>query len=393
MERIDPFDFDTVIDRRHTSSEKWDKYQDPEVLPLWLADMDFRSPPAVIEALHRRVDHGVFGYTHASSDVVDVIQETLAVSYGWKIEAEWIVWLPGLVTGLNVSCRATGEDGDVVATCVPVYPPFLSAPRDSRRQLVTVPMVQDTGRWIFDWDRLEQALTRRTRLFLLCNPQNPCGRVFTREELTNLAEICVRHDLIICSDEIHCGLLLDQDKPHIPTAMLDPEIAAATITLMAPSKTYNLPGLGIGFAIISNPDLRSRFRRAMSGIVPGVNSMAYTAALAAYKDGGTWLDALLSYLGQNRDLVEESVANIPGLSMAHVEATYLAWIDARSLEVDDPAVFFEKAGVGLGAGQYFGMPGFVRFSFASPRIVVQEALARMRRAAELHVSEKSVLSG
>ena len=382
MESIDPFDFDTLIDRRHTSSEKWDKYGDPEVMPQWLADMDFRSPPAVMEALHRRVDHGVFGYTHASTELQEVIQETLAVSYGWKIEAEWIVWLPGLVTGLNVACRAAGQDGDAVATCVPVYPPFLSAPSHFRRELVTVPMIQDSGRWIFNFDRLDKALPDRTRMFLLCNPQNPCGRVFTRQELTDLAEICTKHDLIICSDEIHCGLVLDEGKSHVPTATLDPDIASRTITLMAPSKTYNLPGLGFGYAIISDSKLRSRFRKSMAGIVPGVNAMAYTAALAAYKHGAPWLDALLPYLRTNRDLVEESVARMPGLSMTHVEATYMAWIDARPLGLEDPAAFFERAGLGLGAGHVFGMSGFVRFSFASPLKLVQEALARMRGAAE-----------
>jgi cysteine-S-conjugate beta-lyase len=242
-------------------------------------------------------------------------------------------------------------------------------------------MAQDSGRWGFDLDRLESALTDRTRLLLLCAPHNPCGRVFTRQELINVAEICARHDVILCSDEIHCGLVLDDDRIHIPAATLDPDIASRTITLMAPSKTYNLPGLGLGFAIISEPQIRSRFKKSMAGIVPGVSALAYTAALAAYRDGGPWLEALLSYLKANRTLVEETVARIPGLSVTHVEATYLAWIDARRMEMDDPAAFFLQAGVGLGPGNLFGMPGFVRLSFASPRILLEEALLRMRHAA------------
>lgn len=381
MGNVNLFDFGTVIDRRDTSSEKWDKYGADDVIPLWLADMDFRSPPPVIKALHQRVDHGVFGYTHAPAELVEVVQEMLLASYRWKIEAEWLVWLPGLVTGLNVACRAVGVDGDAVATCVPVYPPFLSAPSHSRREIVTVPMAQDSGRWVFDLDRLESALTDRTRLFLLCTPHNPCGRVFTRQELVNVAELCAKHDVILCSDEIHCDLVLDDDRIHIPTATIDPDIASRTITLMAPSKTYNLPGLGLGFAIISEPQLRSRFKKSMAGIVPWVNALAYTAALAAYRDGGAWLKALLSYLKANRALVEEAVARIPGLSVTHVEATYLAWIDARRMGLDDPAAFFQQAGVGLGPGGLFGMPGFVRLSFASPRILLEEALLRMRHAA------------
>jgi cystathionine beta-lyase len=319
---------------------------------------------------------------------VEAVQDMLLVSFGWKIEAEWIVWLPGIVTGLNVACRAIGEDGDTVATCVPVYPPFLSAPSNSRREIVTVPMARDSDRWCFDLDRLESALTDRTRLFLLCSPHNPCGRVFSTQELVDVVEVCAKHDVTLCSDEIHCGLVLDDDKIHVPTATLDPDIASRTITLMAPSKTYNLPGLGIGFAIISEPELRSRFKKSMAGIVPWVNALAYPAALAAYRDGGPWLEALLSYLKANRDLVEESVAHMPGLSMTHVEATYLAWIDARCAKLDDPAAFFVEAGVGLGPGNLFGMPGFVRLSFASPRLLLEEALLRMRHAAEQLASRR-----
>lgn len=386
MEQVESSLFDTPIDRHGTASEKWDRYGGRNVIPLWLADMDFKSPTPVLAALHKRVDHGVFGYTRAPKELVETLQESLLRSYGWEIEPEWIVWLPGLVTGLNVACRAVGSDGDLVATSVPTYPPFLSAPRYSRKQIVTVPMIQDSGRWRFDMDRLNSALTPRTSLFLLCSPHNPCGRVFTSEELLDLAMLCERHGAVICSDEIHCDLVLDQTVRHIPTATLAPEIASRTITLMSPSKTYNLPGLGIGFAIISSLELRARFKKAMAGIVPGVNALAFTAALAAYRDGAEWLEALLYYLRRNRDFVQEVVGKIPGLSMCHVEATYLAWLDARSMGLADPARFFERAGVGLGSGDLFGMPGFVRLSFGSPRTLVAEALARMRTAAEAWTS-------
>ena len=374
------FDFDTPIDRHDTASLKWAKYEGRDIIPMWVADMDFRSPPAVIEALHQRVAHGVFGYTTALEELIETIISTLQRDYGWEIESDWIVWLPGLVTGLSVTCRAIGDDGDDVLTTVPVYPPFLSAPKYSRRNLLTVPLAEVDGRWVFDFDRLESAITPRTRLFILCNPHNPAGRVFNREEISALVEICRKHDIIICSDEIHCGLVLDEDKNHLPTATLSAEIADRTITLMAPSKTFNVPGLGCSFAIISNPELRKSFRRAASGIVPFVNALGYTAALAAYRDSAQWHRELLNYLRDNRNMVEHSIAEIPGLYMNHVEATYLAWIDMRSSGIQDPLKFFEDAGVGLSDGAQFDGPGFLRLNFGCPRSTLGEALERMQKA-------------
>jgi cystathionine beta-lyase len=373
-------DFSVPVDRRGTSSLKWDRYGNRDVIPLWVADMDFHSSPAVLQALHSRVEHGVFGYTLPPEELLKVILSMLGRDYGWKVDPEWIVWLPGLVSGLNVACRAVGEDRDDVLTAVPVYPPFLSAPGHSRRNLVTVDLAEENGRWTFDFERLEAAVTPQTRVFILCNPHNPVGRVFTRDELSTLAAICEKHDIIICSDEIHCALILDEDKPHIPTATLGPEISRRTITLMAPSKTYNLPGFGCSFAVISDDMLRRRFKRAMAGIVPEVNALGYTAALAAYRDSGEWLAALLTYLRGNRDLVESSIRDIPGLSMPHVEATYLAWIETRETGLSDPAGFFEDAGVGLWDGRDFGGSRAVRLNFACHRGLLAEALRRMARA-------------
>jgi cystathionine beta-lyase len=344
--------------------------------------MDFRSPPAVLDALVERIEHGVFGYTAPSHALVETIVSMLDELYAWKVEPKWLVWLPGLVTGINVSCRAVGGDDDEVITAVPVYPPFLTAPEFSRRNLVTVPLSEADDEWQFDLDRFERAITSRTRLFLLCSPHNPTGRIFTADELAALAQVCARHDVVICSDEIHCGLLLDQDKKHIPTATLSPDVARATITLMAPSKTFNLPGLGCSFAIIPDRDLRRGFVKAMAGIVPHVNTLGYTATLAAYRDSHRWHEQLLEYLRANRELVEETIRGIPGLAMKHVEATYLAWIDARALGLDDPATFFEGAGVGLSHGKDFGGPGFVRLNFGCRRATLEEALSRMARAVD-----------
>jgi cysteine-S-conjugate beta-lyase len=377
------FDFDTVIDRCGTGSEKWEKYAGKDILPMWVADMDFRSPPAVLEGLRRRTEHGVFGYTKASAEVIDAVVDMLERDFGWKIDPAWLVWLPGLVSGLNVTCRSVGEAGDDVLTLVPVYPPFLSAPRFSGRGLVRVPMHENANRWGIDFNRLEAALTPRTRLFMLCNPHNPVGRVFDLAELQQLAEWSLRHGVIVCADEIHCGLVLDPEKRHIPFATLGAEVAESTITLMAPSKTFNLAGLGCSFAIIPSESLRRGFVQAKAGIVPMLNPYGYLAAEAAYRDCEEWRRALIDYLRGNRDALAEALKRWPGgLSMAPVEGTYLAWIDIRQAGLDEPVRFFEAAGVGLQDGREFDGPGFVRLNFGCPRSVLNEALARMGRALE-----------
>ncbi len=373
-------DFDQIIDRSGTSSEKWERYRNRDVIPLWVADMDFRSPQAVIDALHARVGHGVFGYTLPPGELHDVVRRMLRQDFDWKVGHDWIVWLPGLVAGLNLACRAVGGEGDEVLVPIPVYPPFMSAPRHGRRTAVTVPLSVRSGRRTFDFEALERAVTRRTRLLLLCNPHNPVGRAYDREELDQVARLCERYDLVICSDEIHSGLLLDTDRRHIPIATISPETACRTITLMAPSKTFNIPGLGCAFAVVPDPELRSRFIEAMAGTVPPVNTLGYTAALAAYCHGDAWQRELLTYLRGNRDLVAQEIALMPGLSMDRVEATYLAWIDARETGLDDPSAFFEQAGVGLSDGALFGGAGFVRLNFGCPRPLLREALGRMRRA-------------
>lgn len=374
------YDFDLPPERRGTSSQKWERYAGRDVLPLWVADMDFAAPAAVLQALHERIDHGVFGYGNPPDSLVEAVQSALYRDFDWQIEADWIVWLPGLVTGLNVACRAVGELGDGVLTATPVYPPFFSAPRNAGRHIVAAPLVRHQGRWEWDWDGLEGALKPDTRLLLLCNPHNPVGRVFCRDELLRLWEIAERHDLVVCSDEIHCGLVLDPTCRHLPFAALDQIAARRSITLMAPSKTWNVPGLGCAFAVIPDASLRRRFELAMRGIVPHVNVLGFTAAEAAYRYGEPWRQALLDYLRGNAARVLEVVKLLPGLHTTSVEATYLAWIDARDLGVPDPTVFFEAAGVGLSNGRDFGAPGFVRLNFGCARGLLEQALARMHSA-------------
>ncbi len=374
------YDFDTPVDRRGTGSEKWDKYRGKDVLPLWVADMDFTSPPEIIRALRQRVEHGVFGYGAPPAELAPAIRDYLAAEYGWEVAPDGLVWLPGLASGLHLACRAAGNEGDGVIVCPPIYPPFLAAPRRAGRALISVPLRQRDGRWEHDLAALEQAVTLRSRLLMLCHPHNPVGRVYGREELTAVADFARQHDLIVCSDEIHCDLILDADKRHVPFAALGADAAQRSITLMAPSKTFNLPGLGFSFAVIPNAELRQRFRAVMAGIVPPVNIFGFVAAKAAYREGAAWRRALLDYLRQNRAAVTAAVAALPGLAMVPPQATYLAWIDARGLGLADPARFFEEAGVGLSDGKDFGAAGYVRLNFGCPRSTLEEALRRIAQA-------------
>ncbi len=378
------FDFDTPINRAGTDSQKWQKYAGREVLPLWVADMDFKSPPAITEALHRRVEHGLFGYARPVKSQIDAVVAAMESRYGWKIDPGWLVWLPGLVVGLNVTAQAFAEPGDEVLSLSPVYPPFMTAPKNSARGSVTVPFALHGGAWTIDWDALERAVTPKTKLFFLCNPHNPLARVWRRDELARLAGFCVRHDLVLCSDEIHCDLILDPALPHVPTALLSPEIAARTITLMAPSKTYNVPGLGTSFAIIPDPALRARFVRATAGIVAEVNNLGYAACEAAYRDSEPWRQALLAYLRGNRDFIFDFVAReLPGVKIeAPIEATYLAWLNVEALGLADPIAHFEKHGVGLSDGAFFEAKKgtHVRLNFGCTRATLTEALQRMQRA-------------
>lgn len=377
------FDFDTPSDRTGTSSVKWDYYRDaPEVIQLWVADMDFPAPPPVVEALRHRADHGIFGYTLPSAELLDTVVAMLAEEHDWRIDPDWLVWLPGLVPGINAACRIAGEPGDGVLLPTPIYPPFRKAITNANRRQQSAPTVFREGRWRLDMEALERALTPRTKLLLFCNPHNPLGRVYDEAELAAVADLCRRHDLLLLSDEVHCGLVLDPDRRHLSIAAWHPEIAARTITLLAPSKTYNLPGLNLGFAVIPDRATRRAFVHALDGICPHPGTLAYAGALAAYRDGEPWRRAVVGYLRGNRDLLAETVATWPGVGMAPVEGTYLAWLDLRDLPWEDSCARFLAGGVRLWAGEDFGGPGFGRLNFAVPRARLQEALRRMSRVLE-----------
>ena len=375
---MDPFD--ELIDRKGTGSLKWEKYRRKDIIPMWVADMDFRAPSPILTALHNHIDHGVLGYPAPKDDLIEVICSMLKEKYSWAIDPKWIVWLPGLVTGLNLACRSVGIEGDEVLSMVPIYPPFLSAPRIARKKLVTVPLHNDSGKWLFDIRDFEQARTSQSKLLLLCNPQNPTGRVFSRPELESLATFCLENKIVICSDEIHCDLILEK-LDHVPFATLTPELESQTITLMAPSKTFNIPGLGCAFAIIPNPLIKGKFKAAMEGIVPDVNALGYTACLAAYRDCNHWVKELIRYLRGNRDLLMRRIkGEMSALSINPIEATYLAWIDVRQTGISQPGAYFENYGVGLSDGAYFGTNGFIRLNYGCPRSLLCEGLNRMKTA-------------
>ncbi len=377
------FDFDQVIDRTGTESIKWREY-DADVLPLWVADMDFRAPEPVIAALQARVAHGVFGYEDCSPELREVLVARLKALYGWEVAPESLVFLPGVVPAFNLAVQAFVAPAEGLLIQTPVYPPILHTAATVGVRSDSMPLTrQPDGRYIVDFDVFDR-LAANAKMFLLCNPHNPVGRVFTAAELTRMAEACLRHNVLICSDEIH-GDLIFQGHRHVPIAALSSEIADRTITLMAPSKTFNIAGLHGAFAVIPNAELRRQFNAARRGILGSVNLLAYTAVLSAYRDGQPWLDALLCYLEANRDFVADYVsANLPGIRVTPPEGTYLAWLDCRAAGIEGSLhqFFLERARVAVNDGPTFGPggEGFVRLNFGCPRALLVEGLERMRAA-------------
>jgi len=391
------FDFESLPDRRGTGSMKWDRYAGRDVLPMWVADMDFRAPACVIDALAARVAHGVFGYTQPDEEVTSATLAWVRDRHGVDAQADWLLWFPGLVPALSVICRAFGSTGDEVLTLTPVYPPFLSSPGFSDRRSVTVPLSLEGDRWGIDLAQLEASMTPRTRVLIFCNPHNPVGRVFTEREVRDVAELCRVRGVVFCSDEIHADLVLGPMTPtaetgagsgaaghgmrHVSAAALGD--GANTIVLMAPSKTFNTPGLSCAFVLIPDPAIRNAVRGAARGLITEVNAMGYVACAAAFREGEPWRRALLDVLRDNRDALYRFVAErMPRIRLRPMDATYLAWLDCRDLGVKDPAGLFESGGVGVSDGRLFGPggEGFVRLNFGCPPSRLAEALRRMEAA-------------
>ena len=392
-----PHDFDTHFARRDSDSVKWNLYG-ADVLPLWIAEADFKPPQAVTDALAARVAHGIFGYTaaigHASApgagwelpEIGVVIVERMRRLYDWDITTDDLVYLPGVVAGFNVACRSVGQIGDAVLMHAPCYGPIAKSPGNQGRQSQFALLREGLDAnglrtYRHDDDAFGAAMDAQTRLFLLCNQHNPTGRAFDREELTAMADRCIANDVVICSDEIHCELMLG-DATHIPIATLSPQIAQQTITLMSPSKTFNIPGLGFCVAIIQNPVLRAQYVAAMQGLVASPQIFGYTGALAAYQHGDEWLREVLEYYQANREYAIGFIRQyMPQLIPNRAEATYLLWIDCRqaNLPTNPKEMFLSHAKVALGDGSAFGAAGdgYIRLTFATQRSVLQQALEAM----------------
>lgn len=390
-----PYDFDRIINRRSTNSIKWNAYP-ADVLPLWVADMDFAAPEPIIQALHKAVEHGIFGYEMPGKDLLESVAARMKTLYNWDVAPESVVAITGLVSGFYAAAGSLCRPGEGYLIQPPVYMPFNHLQKDlgSIRQEAELNFVAQDGilQGSIDWNSFEEAFHSggsQTKMFLLCNPHNPTGQMYTAEELSRMAETCLKQNTVIVSDEIHSELILEEKK-HIPIASLSPEIEQNAITLVAPSKTFNIAGLFCGFAIIPNSELRERYKEQVERMTLHVASLAQVAAQAAFSgECEEWLSELLLYLRANRDFLVEFVQQeLPGIRVTRPAATYLAWLDCGELVesgkiISNPYAFFLKnARVALNNGATFGAGGknFLRLNFGCPRATLEQALERMRKA-------------
>jgi aminotransferase/cystathionine beta-lyase len=374
------FNFDAPSNRNNSDSIRWDRFAKDDVIPLWVADMDFQSPPCVIEALSKRIQHGVFGYTHAPDSLRSEIAQYLAGHYNWQVDPDWIVILPSVVSGLYTAVRQLSSPTQRVLVPQPVYHHLRLACSEGPRPYTEIPLTLEGDRWVLPWQTLNQFHQADTKLALLCNPQNPGGTVYTPSELLQFAEFCEAYDLLICSDEIHAGLVLDSHTSHVPIASLDQRISMRTVTLMSLNKVFNFPGIGLAWAVAENPRLRAAMQTDLHRTIVEPSLLAYSATTAALRDGEAWRQSLLQYLRENRDYVVRRIQAMSPLKVAKIEASYLAWIDCSGLECTDPYALFLAAGLALSPGAQFNAPQFVRLNFGTQRATLEKALDRMTLA-------------
>lgn len=376
------YDFDAEIIRKGTNSEKWD-FQGGDFIPLWVADMDFKTPDAILNAMKDRINHGVFGYTEYDWELTDTIVEYYRKYYQTEISPEWIVWVPSVMPGANIACRTA--DGKILYQ-TPMYPHIRRLHSEAHCDyqeipLKTVPAEDGTGQttYTFDFERMEQEIEADVKAFVLCNPHNPVGRVFTREELEQLVAFCKQHDLLLISDEIHSQLIYE--GVHTPAFLINEDAKNMSITLTSAAKTYNIPAIPVGFAIIPNEEIRNTYREIAKGLFPTPNAITAKAMKAAFSECDDWREELVEYLRENRDYLEARISEMPFLSVNHNQATYLSWIDATKLPVEDPWVFFrEKAGVNFSNGADFGCPGYLRLNYGCTKALLKQALDQVEVA-------------
>lgn len=384
------YDFDRYIERYGTNCKKWDDcirmFGSDEVLPMWLADMDFAAPPEVVAALKQRADHEVFGYVAGADTALDALIRWMDDHYGWTISKEWVVLTPGVVTALSLVVLAYSAPGDKIIVQPPVYPPFFSVVRDNDRVVIENPLLLTNGYYTMNLDQLEEIIDERVKMIVLCSPHNPVGRVWKRVELERLGQICLERGLLLVSDEIHSDIVFHGHQ-HICTASISEELQKRTITLTAPSKTFNLAGLTTSFAIISDPELRRKFKTHIDRLHIGAkNIFGLVAMEASYRYGQAWLNDLLLYLEENRDFLVKYVKDrINGITVYPPEGTFLAWLDCRGLGMDPERLkkfFNDEARIGINYGSNFGSQGegFVRLNFGCPRLLLREGLRRLEEA-------------
>ena len=373
------YDFDTTPERKETYSFKWQKYAGTSILPAWVADTEFRCAQPILDAISERITHGNLGYTLPAQydPAKKAVVNWLARKHNWAISPDWIVWTPGVVPAFNVTCKAFGGQGGDILIQSPNYPPLLAAPKLNGQQRRDILTVLNDGRYTLDFDQLEQDARRpECKLMILCNPMNPVGSVMSEDEINRVADICDRHDVILCSDEIHCDLILEEGLHHIPAGRVD-ALTSRSITLMAASKTFNVAGLGTSFAIIPDNRLRVQFTQAAAGIVPWANILGLVATEAAFTHCDDWLSAQLRYLRKNRDTLTNAINGISGLNMTAPQATFLAWIDASGLGVADVQEWAEARGVGPSPGKDFNAPDFFRINFGCSHAMLEDMINRL----------------
>lgn len=384
-------DFDKVIKRRGTNCIKWDlralEGRD-DVLPMWVADMDFEAAPGIVSAMQKIMDRKLFGYKFNPKEYKQAIIDWFERRHHYKIEREWICYTPNVVVALSLGVQSVSEPGDEIILNTPVYGPFYKAVTDNGRVVKKCPMIEDNGHYTMDFDKMEALMTDKTKAVMLCNPHNPGGRVWTEEELSKLASICVKHHLYIISDDIHADLTYGGHK-HTMIASVSKEAAALCITCTSPSKAFNLAGMQVAHAIIENDGLREKFKKPLEALhLTGGNSFEAALVIGAYRDSEEWLKEAVAYIEGNIDLFVGYIKkNIPKLSVSKPEGTYLVWVDCRSLNMTQEelmAFFMEQCKLYLNSGLDYGEEGagFVRVNMACSRTLVQKALEQMKAGFE-----------
>lgn len=380
------YDFDEVIPRRGSNSYKWDSAPDGQVLPMWVADMDFRTAAPITDALERRVRHGIFGYTKVPDAYYDAVVSWFGRNHKFWIDREWILFTTGVVPALSAVIKALTEPGDKVIVQEPVYNCFFSSIRNDGCQAVSNNLIYNDGRYAIDFEDLERkAADPATKVMLLCNPHNPAGRVWTRRELTRIGEICFRNNVFVISDEIHCDLVYE-GHTHLPFASLGEEFLQKSVTCTAPSKTFNLAGIQAANIIAADEGIRQRIDKTLNvNEVCEINVFAIEALIAAYNEGGEWLEQLKTYLAENYEHLQEFFAtNFPDLKVLPLEATYLVWVDCKSINIPSAEIarrLLEEGKLWVNEGTIYGAAGegFIRFNIACPRSLLAEGLERFKK--------------